>query len=903
MAEIAVTGTLLLAETLLTFLNQKGGHENVHVQVKKLATWLGLMESYIRDEQENETREVAQDLVKQARDVAYDIEDILDEYMLLVSHEFHSHEITAYASKIIHYPGDTIALRNLSASIKIVESKIDQLSQGQTYQRACNSTPAAAAEAGSSSGLSQEGFANLVGDEIVGYEKQRRLLLDLVTGQDTRRVIIPVVGPGGSGKSMLVKNMYGSEKVQQLFDCLAWVHVAQPFRLDDVLQKILQQLCQRISLNELNHRKYLVVLDDIWRQDDLEKIIYALPYGIDGCRIIFTSQITASCGRSSNHVVELNGLPTTDAFNLFCKKAFVTGKCPDELIELSQNIVARCEGPPLAIAALGSLLSRKNQTQIEWMKLHESLSSEIISNSQLVVISKSLMRSFRHLSSTIKSCFLYFSIFPEDYSVKRGRLIRAWVAEGFVKKTPSRTAEEVAEDCLNELVERNLISISLWEIDGRVRSCRILNLVRGFIISKAEEYNFAKFLCQSDPVRPGEKIRRLSVHQDASATFALSRNLLHVRTSFLFKHRDITLSKIKQILDKFRLLRVLDLENAPLEEFPDEIVTLRLLRYLSLRNTNIRQIPKSIKKLVFLETLDLKQTLVTILPLEILKLRNLHNLLAYRYNVKNYVTYESVQGVEFPQGIGKLCALQKLSLVKINPHFETIQSLGNLIQLRKLGLTGLRREDGKQLCASILKMEKLSTLDLRSRTEEEYLDVDYMQYPPSCLQRLYLKGRLQKLPGWIPRLHSVVRIGLNWSKLNANENPVNALQALSCLAELRLVDCYNGDKFEFKANMFGKLKVLHIEQFDELNMIVVEKKAMPMLEKLTIGRCNKLKMLPLGISNLSHLQELLLYGMHTEFIAKLQKHAEDRRMVNHVKIIHSFTLQTNHEYWTLQNLS
>ncbi|XP_050237658.1 disease resistance protein RPM1-like [Mercurialis annua] len=894
MAELALTGTLFLADTLLAFLNQRDGHENVHVEVGKLANWLKLMKSYITDEQPNESQQVAKDLVKQARDVAYDIEDILDEYMLRLSRaEYHSYAVTTFASKIFHYPADKRALGTLSDNMKTVESKIEQLSKGRALLRPGNSTSDAVSEAGSSSGFRHEAFANLAADEIVGYEEQRNLLLDLVTGRDTRRITVAVVGAAGSGKSLLVKNIYDSREVQQQFDCVAWVHVPQPFRLDDLLQQILH--------NDLKHKRYLVVLDDIWRQDDLDKIISALPYAVDGCRIIFTSQITGSCGRLSNHVIELNGLSSMDSLKLFCKKAFGTRECPDELVKLSQNIVTRCEGLPFAIANLGSLLSRKNQNQIEWMKLHGSLASEIGSNSQLSIISRFLMPSFRDLSSTIKSCFLYFSLFPEDCSVKRGRLIRAWVAEGFVKKTGSRTAEEVAEDCLNELVQRNLISVSQLEIDGRIRSCRILNLVRGFIVSKAEEYNFAKFLCHSDITYPCEKIRRLSV-QDASTDFAASVNLGNVRTSFLFQHKDITPSIIKQMLDKFRLLRVLDLQNAPLEDFPDEIIALRLLKYLSLSHTNIRKIPKSIRKLVLLETLDLKQTRVTVLPFEILKLPNLHHLLAYRYDVKNYVTFESVQGVEFPVGIGKLCALQKLSLIKMNGNRGFAKSLGNLIGLRKLGLTGLRREDGKELCRSILKMEKLSTLNLTAITEDEYLDIDYMQYPPSCLRHLHLKGRLHKSPEWISMLHNVVRITLKWSKLNADENPVEALQSLSSLTELHLVDCYNGDKFEFKADKFRKLKVLHIEKFDELNMITIETKAMPMLEKLTFCRCNNLKMLPLGIFNLCHLQQLLLYSMHTEFIDKLQKHSEDRWMVDHIRIIHSFTLQNN-QYWSLQKIS
>lgn len=79
-------------------------------------------------------------------------------------------------------------------------------------------------------------------------------------------------------------------------------------------------------------------------------------------------------------------------------------------------------------------------------------------------------------------------MFPEDYSISRERLIRLWVAEGFVKPHRTKRIELVAEGYLNELVERNLVVVTAREIDGRVKLCRVLNLVRDFIIPKAKHF-------------------------------------------------------------------------------------------------------------------------------------------------------------------------------------------------------------------------------------------------------------------------------------------------------------------------------------------------------------------------------------------------------------------------------
>ncbi|EOY11913.1 NB-ARC domain-containing disease resistance-like protein [Theobroma cacao] len=203
-----------------------------------------------------------------------------------------------------------------------------------------------------------------------------------------------------------------------------------------------------------------------------------------------------------------------------------------------------------------------------------------------------------------------------------------------------------------------------------------------------------------------------------------------------------------------------------------------------------------------------------------------------------------------------------------------------------------------------MKMENLLTLDVSSTGLEEYLDLDYMVNHPRFLQRLYLKGRLEKLPGWISSssLDSLVRIYLKWSKLNTDNNPLWALQALPNLLELQMVDSYMGKSLEFMPNSFQKLKILHLEQFASLNMVVVETNAMPKLEKLTLCKCEKLEILPSGISKLTHLEELFLFDMNESFLNRLKKDCEDRSMVDHIKIIHSYRLGSN-GLWSYQNLS
>ncbi|GAU48387.1 hypothetical protein TSUD_118130 [Trifolium subterraneum] len=58
---------------------------------------------------------------------------------------------------------------------------------------------------------------------------------------------------------------------------------------------------------------------------------------------------------------------------------------------------------------------------------------ELERNVHLTDLMKILSLSYDDLPYHLKSCMLYFGIYLEDYTIKRKRLTRQWMAEGFVK--------------------------------------------------------------------------------------------------------------------------------------------------------------------------------------------------------------------------------------------------------------------------------------------------------------------------------------------------------------------------------------------------------------------------------------------------------------------------------------
>nr|XP_023894879.1 disease resistance protein RPM1-like [Quercus suber] len=165
-------------------------------------------------------------------------------------------------------------------------------------------------------------------------------------------------------------------------------------------------------------------------------------------------------------------------------------------------------------------------------------------------------------------------------------------------------------------------------------------------------------------------------------------------------------------------------------------------------------------------------------------------------------------------------------------------------------------------------MSQLQSLRIRAISEEEVLELQSMSSPPPLLQTLGLSGRLEKFPKWILKLHSIVRIVLNWSKLM--EDSLKVLQALPNLMRLQLHDGYRGEQLHIEGGGFQKLKYLGLRNLRGLNRLIIDEGALPLLQNLDIGECPQLKEVPSSIQHLKSLKNLQLWEMPTEFVLSLQ---------------------------------
>ncbi|XP_024028473.1 disease resistance protein RPM1 [Morus notabilis] len=916
MAETVTVVTPVIDMLVQLLLKRATLFRRVHGEVKSLKDELESIQCFLIEAEEKlekgDVNDGVKTWVKQVREEAYHIEDVMDEYLLRVAQRSHLHGFIGLLHKTGHFFKSFKSRNDVAFAIKSIKASLREIKdRGERY--GFNSLE----KLGSSSSRALTSFERYdprLGSLFIGedefmdvYSTRDELVTRLVEGE-LSRTVISFVGEGGVGKTTLAKQVYDNEMVKGHFDCRAWFTVSQAYNPDVLLMTMKRYFCPTFECNVgeidmmkevisqlrqcLQAKRYVFVFDDVWHTDFWGVMKYVLPNNDKGSRVIITTRndaVVASCKDTVFDLVKkLQPWSQESSWELFLKKAFQferDGCCPLELKQLSLEIVRQCQGLPLVIAAVAGLLSTKEKVLFEWKKIYEALCFNLEGNPQLSNISKILSLSYYNLPYYLKYCLLYFGIFPRNHLVPDVRLYRYWIAEGFVKERREKTLEQVAEEYLNELIQRNLVQVWNMNFSGSDKLCRVHDLMHDMIFSKAGELGFCNaFIGKKSSLT--QRSRRLAVYSSSHVMENVED--YSARSIFVFNN-ELTTPFVEFTFEKFKLLKVLDFSNTPLDCIPEGLGSLHHLRSLNLRNTKVRMLPKSICKLNNLETLDIVNTQISELPIEINKLRNLRHLLGLCHDPARGYGIEAFQGQRLHRGIGHLEELQTLSNVQaLHNEFCIVKELELLTQLRWLGISKLTEEMGRSLCTSIEKMNNLERLTICSTdTESEILDLHSISSPPHFLQRLNLMGPLDEFPRWIVNLPYLSRLSLFSSRLS--DEPLKYLCHLPNLSLLWLCRAYNGEKLLFKESGFQKLKLLEVSELYRLNAVTIENGSLPLLEEVRIGSNPQLKEVPSGMQNLRSLKLLEISQMPSEFVLGLQRQGlQDSLKVKHVPSISSW---------------
>ncbi|KAL4185843.1 hypothetical protein AMTRI_Chr10g232800 [Amborella trichopoda] len=871
MADGAVTFFLEKLNELLT-------HE-VHLLygVRRDIVWLrdelGTMRAFLADADKRKSSDsLVKVWVEQVREVVYDAEDILDEFM-------------------IRMEGQRDKLRGIKVRIQEIAERRDKYDI-QRKEEGTSSTDAIL-----KGGDPLLAYPFIQEAHIVGIQKDAEVLVRWLTNGHPKIEVISVVGMGGLGKTTLAKKVFNAEVIKRHFDCRSWVTVSQSFRQGPLMRAILSGMYDdrneliptmvdamddrrlQATLNfYLREKRCLLVLDDIWSEDVWNGLSVLLPDCDHGSRIVFTTRMSnvASSVQVESRLHNLQPLAEEEAWSLFCNRAFRkpdVKKINSELEEVGRLIVKNCEGLPLAIVAMGGLISKRAIEVGEWMKVLKSMNWELANNPSLERVRSILSLSYKDLSPNLKYCFLYSCMFPEDYEIKQSLLIRVWMAEGFIAARQGLAMEEVAYEYLKELIERNLIQTAGLYLAGKFQSCRVHDVVLKLALSISRNEKFGSALTDLN-TQFDDRTRRLSIHNyGETIPFLMSKS--NLRTLLTFGLTKLPFS-LPSILSNLTVLRVLDLKGIHMDRLPSEIGNLVHLRLETLNaiGCNLESLPREIS---YLQNL-------TYLLVSRLKSPILEAIAALLASGKN-VYFERF--VSINTNVGGFTRLRAMKHVRIEGNF--IEEIEKLSQLEKLNFQLANMEDGDKLWASIQKMKSLRSLAILSMDQDKPISIKSMPSAPPHLSQLWIHAALGKLPQWMCSLKSIKKLSLVSSTLT--EDPLVALQSLPNLAELLLSKAYNGKKMG-SDGIYGFPKLTHLafENLEELEWWGgIQEGCMPLLQNLAISHCKKLTKLDESFIHLASLHFLHLVDMSDEFITRLRPNeGEDQYKVQQVKQIKLF---------------
>ncbi|KAI3867745.1 hypothetical protein MKW92_017460 [Papaver armeniacum] len=633
------------------------------------------------------------------------------------------------------------------------------------------------------------------------------------------------------------------------------------------------------------------VLDDVWKSYHWNSLSPAFPIGKRGSKVLLTTrngEVASQIDPWSLHF-QPQFLTDEESWELLSKKAFPRNMVPvADLEKLGREMVRKCGGLPLAICVLGGLLATKGSEIRQWETVRADVISHI-NKGENGGVNGILALSYHDLPSPLKPCFLYLGHFPEDYAIPKKKLIRLWIAEGFIPHTQENspvTMEDIAEhQYLKELTERCIIQLGKGDTpDGPKSVCRVHDLVRDLCLSKVKENNFlniynmqrnpntgdiqASFLVSADAC---PKVRRYAINLHANTSkyryaicFDTSDSAIRTFLVFVWHHSDafpFSLINYQHI----KLLRVLDLTKVGNYEtdVTKEVSQLIHLRYLDLGDMCGTSVSPSLGDLQNLQTLrlnryegELPQTISKLVQLRHLGL--LFGETHEKFGIENLINLQSICGIIPGNWIRKGCLEKLLNFRKLSTNYASQLQVEILVD----ELVGKRRSLSASSSSSSNDQYQIPIRSLRIEADIGHRFPNSIFDSLSCchnLNNLGLFGSLDiiNLPKYPPNLTK-----LHLSGSSFTEDPMATLQYLPKLRKLILsLVKYGGEEMACSSRGFPQLQYLSLSWFRLIKEWRVEQGGMPNLKELDIDHFSKLSMLPEGLRFITTLENLKIKNM------------------------------------------
>ncbi|KAI0514164.1 hypothetical protein KFK09_010198 [Dendrobium nobile] len=651
-------------------------------------------------------------------------------------------------------------------------------------------------------------------NDLIGRLKEKKLVMDWLRnpsnehqGTDLYRNIslLSIVGHGGMGKTTLSQHVYKDE-ITKDFDLKMWVCVSNNFDLKKVIADMLECLKKErprletlVALQgrleeEVMSKKFLLVLDDIWEEDEekdkskWEDVLAPLSSGGFGSKILVTTRtysvalMFAKVLKKEEKIVKLEGLEEDECLKLLNSHAFAGVKNPSDddhkkLRGIAEEIVKKLSRSPLAAKVIGGVLNDHLDDR-HWRTV---LESNLLDQNSIHSI---LKLSYIVLPNHLRDCFAFCCMFPEDHKYDKNDLVRMWIALGFIQSSSNQreTMEDIGGRYFDVLVKKALFDkgVDNYMMHDLIHesASRFFAQVSGKLVDDEES-----------SLKIPETLRHLFVRTTNPNILKKIEKFKHLRSLFLFYEHSNQEDICSALIDIFKASRSLRLLYLLPQEYlkiiSEEIGNLIHLRYLKIDGYMlITRLPRSLSNLYHLQCIiydrwDSSRHYV-------------HNFLPSGINSLSNLRY-----VKLPEDcISSICGIGKLKYLTELKNFVVrdvsgyrIGELENMNDLRILGIFYLENvKDAEEACsAKLCEKRRLTNLtlegentDLRNINLYEKV-LDNLQ-PPNCLRDLSI-----------------------WRYMGARSAIwMNNVNLISNLEKINLTDCSNWETLR----PFGQLPFL-----------------------------------------------------------------------------------------------
>ncbi|KAL1807130.1 hypothetical protein ACET3Z_030198 [Daucus carota] len=387
--------------------------------------------------------------------------------------------------------------------------------------------------------------------------------------------------------------------------------------------------------------------------------------------------------------------------------------------------------------------------------------------------------------------------------------------------------------------------IEYLQLNGKVGTCRVHDLVRELAIKKAKEQKwlviFDTSKHQPNLIHLLEGQRRHAIYDGIGEYLILLGqhrfDALYLHSLMLEGYRvRVEFKEMKLMYTRFKNLKVLDMSSVESERIPEELGDLVLLKFLGLVGCHDKTVavPTSIGKLKKLQSLwggpDDSSYTVPREIWELPELRHMYNIsirISGRLNIGSHQTkLQSLYGIELEEWV-------KIDTVNFtNLHTLSIENNGR---------------GGVYSLESIAKLTNLQSFRLL-KTSAHGFNIQTMKSLSSLnrLKSVELWGNI-KDPSELCFLPDSVTV-LTLCFTGLTEDPMLILGNLANLMALVLdMGVYKGNKMICSKNAFPSLQILGLRYLANLKELQVEDGALPCLKSFETFKCEQLKKIPIQL--------------------------------------------------------